>query len=161
MKTTQRIARSLLAAVLATGAIAAQAADVTVKDAWIRATVPQQQATGAFMHIEASEALKLVGARSTLTPSAEVHEMSMQDGVMKMKQVHQIDVAPGKPLDLAPGGYHVMLMNLKQQVKVGDQVPLTLVFEKKDGTQQEVDLKVEVRPLNTPAKSHGKGAHGH
>ena len=148
------------AACLSTLAITAQA-QVTVKDAWVRATVPQQQATGAFMQLNASKDSKLVSASSPLTPVVEVHEMAMQDNVMRMRQIPAIELPAGKAVDLKPGGYHVMLLDLKQQVKEGDTVPITLVFEGKDGKRESMEIKAPVRALNATAKPAAHGDHKH
>ncbi len=147
----KRIATASLIAASVFGAAGVQA-QVTVKDAWVRATVPQQKATGAFMQLNAAKDSKLVSASSTLTPVVEVHEMTMQDNVMKMRQIPAVEVPAGKSVELKPGGYHVMLMDLKQQVKEGDTVPLSLVFEGKDGKRETVQVKAQVRALNTAAK---------
>lgn len=145
---------------LAIAASAAANAQVTVQDAWVRATVPQQQATGAFMRLTSKTDTKLVSARSSLTPNVEVHEMAMQNNVMSMRQVPAVELPAGKTVELGPGSYHVMLLNLKQQVKAGDTVPLTLVFEAKDGKQESMDVNAEVRALNTGAPMN-HGAHKH
>src|SRR2546427_251339 len=100
-------------AIVAASLLAATAqAQVTVKDAWVRATVPQQKATGAFMQLKATKNSKLVSASSPLTPAVEVHEMAMQDNVMKMRQVPAVELPAGKTVELKPGGYHVMLMEI-------------------------------------------------
>jgi len=139
----------LFAAVLA---VAAQAqAQVTVKDAWVRASVPQQKSTGAFMTLQAAQDSKLVAASSPVAGVTEVHEMAMQDNVMRMRQVPAIALPAGKPVELKPGGYHVMLMDLKQQVKEGEVVPLTLEIEGKDGRREKVEVRAPVRPLNAAA----------
>lgn len=153
------IARSIL---IATSLIAASAhAEVTVKDAWVRATVPQQKATGAFMQLSAPRDTKLVAASSPITPVVEVHEMAMQDNVMTMRQVPAVELPAGKTVELKPGGYHVMLMDLKQQVKEGDTVPLTLVFEGKDGKRETQEVKAQVRALNSAAAPAAHGDHKH
>ncbi len=155
----QRIAAcAALAALLAAGAAHAQ---VSVKDAWVRATVPQQKATGAFMRIESAQDRKLVSARSPLTPTVEVHEMSMRDNVMRMREVPAIDVPAGKPLELRPGGYHIMLRDLTQQVKEGEVVPLTLVFEGPGGQRENVEVRATVKGLQhaAPAAHGGHGGH--
>lgn len=136
-------------------------AQVTVKDAWVRATVPQQKATGAFMQLNAAKDSKLVSASSPVTPVVEVHEMTMQDSVMKMRQIPGLDLPAGKTVELKPGGYHVMLMDLKQPMKEGDTVPLTLVFEGKDGKRESVEVKAAVRALNTAGKPAAQGEHKH
>ncbi|WP_295522132.1 copper chaperone PCu(A)C [uncultured Pseudacidovorax sp.] len=142
-------------------AAAAAHAQVTVKDAWVRATVPQQKATGAFMQLESPQDARLVSASSPLTPTVEVHEMAMQDNVMRMRQVPAIDLPAGKAVELKPGGYHVMLMDLKQQVKVGETVPLSLVFEGKDGKRQTVQVQAPVRPLKNDGMPMAHGEHKH
>lgn len=150
------------AAVVAASMLAAAVqAQVTVKDAWVRATVPQQKATGAFMQLQAAKSSKLVSASSPLTPAVEVHEMAMQDNVMKMRQVPAVDLPAGKTVELKPGGYHVMLMDLKQQVKEGDTVPLTLIIEGPDGKRESVEVKAPVRALNAAAQPGGHGAQKH
>jgi len=137
-------------------------AQVTVKDAWVRATVPQQKATGAFMQLSAAKDTRLVSASSPVTPVVEVHEMAMQDNVMRMRQIAALDLPAGKAVELKPGGYHVMLLDLKQQVKEGDTVPLTLVFEGKDGKRETVEVKAPVRALNASAQpAAGHGGHKH
>ncbi len=138
---------------------AAAHAEVTVKDAWVRATVPQQKATGAFMQLSAPKDTKLVSASSPITPIVEVHEMAMQDNVMKMRQVPAVELPAGRTVELKPGGYHVMLMDLKQQVKEGDTVPLTLVFEGKDGKRETQEVKAQVRALNSTVQPAAHGDH--
>ncbi|WP_028601006.1 copper chaperone PCu(A)C [Ottowia thiooxydans] len=133
-------------------------AQVTVTNAWVRATVPQQKATGAFMQIQAAQDTKLVSVSSPLTPVVEVHEMAMQDNIMKMRQISALDLPAGKAVELKPGGHHVMLMDLKQQVKEGDSVPLTLVLEGRDGKRETVQVAAPVRALNASAQpKHGAG----
>lgn len=142
-------------------AVASAHAQVTVKDAWVRATVPQQRATGAFMQLQAAQDARLVSVSTPLTATAEVHEMALQDNVMKMRQMPALALPAGKPVELKPGGYHVMLMDLKQQVKEGDTVPLTLVFEGKDGQRQTVQVQAPVRPLRPEAMPMKHGDHKH
>ena len=132
-------------------------AQVAVKDAWVRATVTQQKATGAFMQLQAAQDAKLVGAQSPVAGVVEVHEMAMDNGVMKMRAVPALALPAGKAVDLKPGGYHVMLMDLKGQVKEGDTVPVTLVFEGKDGKRQNIEVKAPARSMAQPAMQHGHG----
>lgn len=131
--------------------------DVNVQDAWIRATVPQQKATGAFMKLTAPHDRKLVKASSPLTQAVEIHEMAMADNVMKMRQVQSVDLPAGQTVELKPGGYHIMLLNLPRQVKDGETIPLTLTFSAQDGKQESVTLDVPVKPLT----GGGKAADGH
>jgi copper(I)-binding protein len=138
-----------LLAVAATLALAAQA-QTTVKDAWVRSTVAQQKASGAFMHITSASGGKLVAASSPVAGVVEVHEMAMDGNVMKMRAVPALDLPAGKAVELKPGGYHVMLMDLKQQLKPGETVALTLTVEGKDGKRETVEIKAPVKPLATP-----------
>ncbi len=141
-------------------ALAAQA-QVSVKEPWVRATVPQQKATGAFMQILAAQDARLVEARSPVAGIVEIHEMAMVNDVMKMRAIPELALPAGKAVELKPGGYHVMLMELKGQVKDGDTVPLTLVVEGKDGKRQTLELKVPARPLAGGAPAGGMQGHGH
>ena len=159
--------RSLALAALAAAATASVHAEVVVKDAWVRATVPQQKATSVFMRIDASADSRLVSVATPLTPVAEVHEMKMEDGVMRMRRMAALELPAGRTVELTPGGYHVMLMDLKQQVKAGDTVPLTLVFEGKDGRRETREVTASVRALTAGAAASpaagardAHGAHG-
>lgn len=123
-------------------------AEVTVKDAWVRATVPQQMATGAFFQIQSSTDTRVVSVQSSAAGVAEIHEMKMENNLMKMRAVEHLDLAAGKLVELKPGGYHLMLMDLKQQIKAGDIVPLTLVVEGKDKKRETINIKLKARLLN-------------
>lgn len=136
-------------------------AQVTVKDAWVRATVAQQKATGAFMQLQSVQEARLVSVQSPAAGVVEVHEMAMDGGVMKMRAVPGLALPAGKAVDLKPGGYHVMLMDLKAQVKDGDTVPVTLVVEGQDGKRQSLALNVPVRKAATPAMNSGVGHSAH
>lgn len=135
-------------------------AQVTVKDAWVRATVAQQKATGAFMQLQSAQDAKLVSVQSPAAGVVEVHEMAMDGGVMKMRAVPSLALPEGKAVELKPGGYHVMLMDLKGQIKDGDTVSMTLVVEGKDGKRQSLALQVPARKAAAPAMGHGD-AHPH
>ena len=134
-------------------------AQVTVKDPWVRATVPAQKATGAFMQITSAQDARLVEARSPVAGVVEVHEMVMEKEVMKMRAMKGLDLPAGKTAELKPGGYHVMLMDLKEQMKEGTTVPVTLVVESKDRKRSTVEVKAAVKPLTTPAKAEPEHKH--
>ncbi len=136
---------------------AAAQADVTVKESWVRGTTPAQKATGAFMEITSSDAASLLSASSPVAGVVEIHTMKMEDGVIKMRAIQKLDLPAGKGVKLQPGGNHVMLMDLKQQMKKGDVVPITLKVEGKDKTVQTIEIKAEVRDLAAPATMD----HGH
>jgi copper(I)-binding protein len=126
-------------------------ANVEIKDPWVRATVAQQKATGAFMQLTAKADSKLLEARSPVAGVVEIHEMTMDKDVMKMRQIPGLALPAGKAVELKPGGYHVMLMDLKGQVKAGDVVPVTLVFEGKGGQRETLEIKAPARALNAGA----------
>ncbi|MFO1273603.1 MAG: copper chaperone PCu(A)C [Rubrivivax sp.] len=130
---------------------AAASAQTTVKDPWVRGTVAQQKATGMFAQVTSANGGKLVSASSPVAGVVEIHEMAMEGNVMKMRAIPGLDLPAGKAVDLKPGGYHVMLMDLKQQLKAGDTVPVTLVIEGKDGKRETVEVKAPVKQL---AASH-------
>lgn len=130
-------------------------AQVQVADPWVRATVAQQRSTGAFMRLTAEQDARLVEAQSPAAKIVEIHEMKMEGDVMKMRAVQGLDLPAGKAVELKPGGYHVMLIDLNAQVKEGDVVPLTLVIEGKDGKRQTLELNAPVKPLNQAMQQHG------
>ncbi len=151
------IRNPLAIAILLGVSTAAFAADVEVREAWVRGTVSGQQATGAFMEITSKSGATLVGAASPAAAITEIHEMKMDGGVMKMRAIARLALPAGQPVPLGPGGYHVMLINLKQPLKKGDSVPLTLQVEGKDKKIEAVEVKAEVRELGAtaaPASEH-------
>lgn len=134
----------------------AYAQNIDIKDAWIRTSVPGQKATGAFMKITAKDGVKLVGASSPAAGVSEVHEMKMEGDVMKMRAIPGgLDIAAGKTVELKPGGYHVMLMDLKATLQKDSTVPLTLVFKDAKGAESKVELKVPVT-TNAPSMTGAK-----
>ncbi|EGJ11903.1 MULTISPECIES: copper chaperone PCu(A)C [Rubrivivax] len=138
-------------------AAAAASAQTTVKDAWIRGTVAQQKATGLFAQISSAQGGRLVGASSPVAGVVEVHEMAMDGNVMKMRALaNGLALPAGQTVELKPGGYHVMLMDLKQALDVGSTVPVTLIFEGADQKRESVELQVPVKAMNAamPAMKH-------
>ncbi|MET0322620.1 MAG: copper chaperone PCu(A)C [Duganella sp.] len=127
---------------------------VTVDQPWVRATVAAQKVTGAFMTLTAAKDSRLVGVSTPAAGVVEVHEMKMVEDVMRMRQVPALDLPAGKPVALTPGGYHLMLFQLKQQLKDGDKVPLTLEVEDAAKVRSTITVQAVVRPLNAAAGSH-------
>ena len=123
-----------------------------VEGAWVRSSVPGQQGTGAFMKLTAVQAMQLVGVSTPVAGTAEVHEMKMDGDVMRMRAVPKLDLPAGRTVELKPGGYHVMLMDLKQPLKPGSTVPLTLVLRDAKGVESKLELKVPVTAA--PAGGH-------
>ncbi|MDP2255798.1 MAG: copper chaperone PCu(A)C [Polaromonas sp.] len=153
-----------LIAALSCGSVYAQT--VEVRDAWVRTTVPGQNATGAFMKITAKDGAKLVAVASPAAGVTEVHEMKMDGDIMKMRAVSVLDIPAGKTLELKPGGYHMMLMDLKAPLPKDSTVLLTLVFQDAKGVESKVELKVPVAAVAPGAKAgdmsamdHGKHKH--
>lgn len=107
----------------------AHAADtIVVKDAWVRAPAPGAQVAVAYMTLEATQPMTLFGATSTAAKAVELHSMSMKNGVMEMREIKTLDLKPGKPAKLEPGGLHLMLIEPKQALKAGDSVSIILNF---------------------------------
>lgn len=157
----QPIKRGLAALALMGMALPALA-ETSVSDAWVRATVPQQHATGAFMVLTATTDSKLVGVASPVAKDVQVHEMTMNGEVMGMRQVKSIELPAGKAVSLDPNGYHVMLMGLHEQVKEGTQVPLTLTIEDAEGAKQTLQVQAPVRGLTADGSTGGhEHAHQH
>lgn len=144
----------VLAVLLFVGAMSAQAQIVVAKP-WVRSTVPGQSVAGAFMKIESGTPVALVGASSPAAGRVEIHESSMEGGVMRMRPVARINVAPGKPVELKPGGYHIMMMDIVKPLAAGGSVPLRLTFERAGQPAQTIDVKAEVRDVMGSGGQHG------
>lgn len=145
MKTVLSFRSICVAAAMAGLGLSALAQSVDVQGAWARATVQGQTATGAFMTLTAKANTRLVGASSPVAGVAEVHEMVMDGGVMKMRAVAGgLELPAGKAVELKPGSYHVMLMDLKLPVQKDTTIPLTLTFKNAKGEESKTELKVPV-----------------
>jgi len=148
---------AIFALLMSLAAVSTANAQVAVKDPWVRATVAAQKSTGAFMQLNAATGVRLVEARSPVAGVVEIHEMTMVDNVMKMRAVAGLDLPAGKAVELKPGGYHVMLMDLKKQIREGDTVPITLVVEGGDKKRSTIEVKAAARPLaSAPAEQQHK-----
>ena len=144
-----------LAAALALSSGLLHAQNVDVRDAWVRTTVQGQKGTGAFMKLTAPRGLQLVGISTPIAGIAEVHEMKMEGDVMRMRAVPALDLPAGTTVELKPGGYHLMLMDLKAALPKGSTVPLTLLFKDAQGVQSQQQLKL---PVATSAPGGGSSA---
>jgi copper(I)-binding protein len=145
-----------LLALLAVAAAFGVQAQTTVKEPWVRGTVAGQKATGMFGQITSASGGKLVSASSPVAGVVEVHEMVMDGNVMKMRAVTGLELPAGKAVELKPGGYHLMLMDLKQELKTGDSVPVTLLIEGTGGKRETLEVKAPVKAL---ADSSGHKKH--
>ena len=153
--------KKLFAALWVCAAFTAHA-QVEVSDAWVRATGQGQKATGVFMNLNAKKATRLVGVKTDLTGSAEVHEMKMEKDVMKMQAVKALDLPAGQTVSLKPGSYHVMLMDLKAPVAEDSQVVLTLLFEDAAGVKTQKEVKAVAKKMGMGGKDkpqHGEHKH--
>jgi periplasmic copper chaperone A len=138
----------LLACLLSTVSLYAHA-EVTVKDAWVRATVPAQTSTGAFMTLTSTEDAKVVAAKSPAAKTTEIHESMVMGGVNHMHEVEALELPAGKPVALKPGGHHVMLTGLARPLKAGERVPIAFVIEGRDGRRTTLEVSAEVRPIGS------------
>jgi copper(I)-binding protein len=143
--------RRLLALALASLVSLPALAQVSVSDPWIRATVPQQKVAGAFMQLRSARPAKLVEVKSPVAGRVELHQMAMEGQTMRMRAVESIDLPAGQTVNLASGGYHVMLFDLQRQLKDGEQVPLTLTVVDAAGKRETVALTVPVKPMTYSA----------
>jgi copper(I)-binding protein len=130
-----------------------QLGELKIGHPYARATVPHQPTGGAYLTIEnrGKDGERLVSAASPVAKSVEIHTMSMEGNVMKMRAVPALEIKPGDKVEMQPGhGYHIMLLGLKQALKAGEQFPLTLNFEK--AGKLEVSVKVEDIAAKAAAK---------
>jgi hypothetical protein len=125
---------------LLSGAALAQGNDVQITNAWARATPGGAQTAAAYATIEAPAGDRLTGASTAAAQKAEIHEMSMDGNVMKMRLVDGVDLPAGQAVTLKPGGYHIMLSGLAKPLKEGDSFPLTLNFAKAGARQVTVSV---------------------
>jgi hypothetical protein len=137
------VAAALLAAHFVAHA-QAPAAPVAVQGAWARALMPGQASSAAYMTLVAREPLTLTGAVSPAAGIIEIHEMRMEGDVMKMRAADTLALPPGRPVELKPGGYHLMLMDLKNPMRADTRVPLTLQFRDAAGQPRVLEVSVPV-----------------
>lgn len=152
---------SLVAGVLATAARAedVKAGDLVITQAWARATPAGAKIGGGFLTIENKGTTpdKLINASANGAGKIEVHEMTMNNGVMKMRPVEGgLTIDPGKTVKLAPGGLHLMMMDLKSPLKQGDKMPVTLEFEKAG----KVAVTLDVEGVGSQGPAAGGGGAG-
>ena len=139
---------------VAATAVHAQPAPVAASAPWARAVLQGQASSAAYMTLTAREPLTLLGATSPAAGIIEVHEMWMDGDVMKMRARDSVALAPGKPLELRPGGYHFMLMDLKAPFRAGMAVPLTLQFRDAQGRVRELQVSAPVAFAPPTAHKH-------
>ena len=118
---------------------------VAVIDGWARASVPGQSVGAAYMTFISADDSTFVRAETPIASSVEIHSMTMDNGVMKMRMLPEFPLKAGKEEKLAPGGFHLMLFDLKKQLKAGEQLELKLTFRDATGkiTQQTLTLPIK------------------
>jgi periplasmic copper chaperone A len=138
------------------GAAMAQSGTIQIENAWARAT-PAKAANGAaYLTVVSSTPDRLTGVATPVAKDAELHEMTMHDNIMRMRQVAGIDLPAGRPVRLKPGAFHIMLLGLKHPLHKGDTFPLTLQFA--NAGSRQVDVTVEGVASMGPNKEAGNGA---
>jgi copper(I)-binding protein len=152
-------AASLLAVAAApAGAQETKAGDLVITQPWSRATPAGAKVAGGYLTIEnkGSAPDRLVSGAGGVAGKVEIHEMAMNNGVMTMRPLDKgLTIEPGKTVKLAPGGYHLMLMDLKGPLKQGEKVPVTLEFEKAG----KVTLSLDVQGVGAQAPMDHSGGH--
>ena len=136
-------------------------AALDVRDAWVRAAVAGQSGTGAFMALQAPQGAKLVAVRSAAAGVVEIHEMKLENDVMKMRAIPSLDLPAGEQIKLAPGGLHLMMMDLKQPITAGQTLGFTLTLEDANGKRRERQIEAQVRSGAGAGQGDGHGAHQH
>lgn len=141
-----RLLSVLFAAALLAGPTACALADaVKVDHAWVRSTAPGQKVAGGFMNLTADADMTLVGGASPVSKHVELHFMKMENGVMEMREIKQIPLPKGKTVSLEPGGLHVMFIGLKNPIREGQKVPLTLIVKGADGKERKLAVEADAK----------------
>jgi copper(I)-binding protein len=120
-------------------------AEVAISDAWARATRPAQKVGAAYMTLQSTEDTTLVKSESTAAGTVEIHSMTMDDGVMKMRMLESLELPAGKAVKLEPGGYHLMLFDLAKPLQAGETVEFTLHFKDSAGNTSTVKVQAPVK----------------
>jgi copper(I)-binding protein len=130
------------------------AQQVTVADAWARATVAGQTTAGAYATFTSASDAFLVGAASPFAERVEIHHMSLEGGVMRMRPVERIELPARKAVRLAPGGLHLMLIGVSRPLRAGERLPLALTFESRGGERAKIEVQAEIRSPSAAGAHH-------
>jgi periplasmic copper chaperone A len=136
--------------------LASYAGDIEISGAWTRATAPGQEQAGVDLTITSKQAATIVGVSSPAAKSAALHSMTTEGGMMRMREVKEIELPAGKSVNLGESGYHLMLEGLNTPLKEGESVPVTLHIKVGNQAVLKLETKAEVRPLTatqTPAEN--------
>jgi copper(I)-binding protein len=149
----------LLAALLISASV--YAGDIQAENGWVRASAPGQDAASVDMTLTSQQAAALVGVSSPACKTVELHHMTTEGGMMKMREVSSIDLPAGKAVNLGESGYHLMMVGLKAPLKAGETVPLTLSLKVGGQANVKVETTAEVKPLNATKASSQHDEHMH
>lgn len=158
----QRLLNYLLALTLAAASATLYAQDiVSIENAWVRPTAPGQDVGATYMTLVSTQNASLIHAESNVTKSVEIHSMTMQNGVMKMRMLETLTLAANKPYKLEPGGFHLMLFDLKKPLTEGQLVEFELTFKSGDAKSKQKVFRQKIKvPVKTPATDESAN-HGH
>ena len=129
-------------------------AEITVVEPWVRTTAPGQKVAAGYARIVSDKDVVLVSANSGFADKVELHEMLVENGVMKMRPVKQLELKANTPVELKPSGLHLMLVGIKGPVKAGETIPLNLVFEDKKAAQESVAVTFNARDITHEDMGH-------
>ncbi len=117
-------------------------------DAWARASVPNQKVAAIYFDIVSAVDAKLTGVETDIAEVAEIHVMTEEGGVMRMRAVHAVDLSAGESVSLEPGGVHVMLFEIKRALRPGERIPLRLLIEDMNGKKTKLKVTADVHNLD-------------
>jgi len=137
------------------------AGEVAVSAAWARATAPGQDSAAVYLRITSQQQASIVAVSSPAADSAEMHSMTHDNGMMKMRELEALPLPAKQEVVLGSGGNHIMLTGLKQPLKAGGSVPLTLTVQFADQRREKVAVKAEVKPLTASHDKHKHHDHQH
>jgi periplasmic copper chaperone A len=152
---TMRTGAALAAAAGIALAAPAAAQEIKVENAWVRAPVAGQKIAAAYLELTSTTKAALIAVESPLAARVEMHNMTMDGGVMRMRAVERIDLPAGKTVKLAPGGLHLMLIAIRRPVKEGERVPLTLAVSEGEKGKRQITVEADVRG-GPGAKTHDR-----
>lgn len=134
-------------------------AEIKISNAWVKPTMPGQPVAGAYMTLVSDKDIDIVEVDSPVAGKAEIHSMSMEGNIMRMKRLERLSLKAGKPVELKPGGFHIMLMELNHQIKEGEAVPISLVSQ--DDTGKRVTQLIKAVAALPKTTESSPDAHMH
>lgn len=120
--------------------------DISISNAWARATAPGQKVAAAYMDLSSKDGATLVKAETNVAGIVEIHTMTMENDVMKMRMLNELALPAGETVSLAPGGYHLMLFDLQQSLDVGQSAKFKLHFKTKDSETKIISVDLPIKP---------------